>query len=68
MDCQKDKNKQNCNCTYSGCPRFGVCCECVQYHKEMNQLPACYFSNSAEASYDRSFQKFVEDIKNRGLI
>ncbi|MFP4557544.1 MAG: DUF6485 family protein, partial [Bacteroidales bacterium] len=42
MDCKKETNLDRCNCTYS-CPRKGVCCDCIAYHRRMGQLPACYF-------------------------
>jgi Domain of unknown function (DUF6485) len=63
MECRKEKNLKNCPCTYPGCERKGLCCECVSYHGEMNELPACYFSKEAEKTYDRSFDKFSEDNK-----
>ena len=59
----KQQNTKNCNCTYSGCPRHGVCCECLQYHLRCKQLPACCFTPEAEATYDRSFRKFIETWK-----
>jgi hypothetical protein len=37
-----------------------MCCECLHYHLEMRQLPACCFPKDAEATYDRSFEKFAE--------
>lgn len=61
MDCKKDTNLQRCNCTYEPCSRKGVCCECIAYHRRSNQLPACYFSDKAERTYDRSFRKFFQD-------
>jgi len=65
-DCvNRQKNLKKCPCTYAGCPRKGWCCECLAYHLERNELPGCCFSKKAEASYDRSFKKFVED---KGLI
>ena len=60
MECQKAKNLKKCNCTYSGCARKGMCCECVRYHRERGELPACFFIRKAEAGYDRSFEKFLE--------
>lgn len=57
----KKNNETNCNCTYPGCPRKGVCCECLQYHLSRNELPACCFSKEAEKTYDRSFEKFIEE-------
>lgn len=56
----KDKNSKKCNCTYSGCPRHGVCCECLQHHLGQKQLPACCFSPEVEKTYDRSIERFIE--------
>jgi hypothetical protein len=53
------KNMEFCNCTYEPCPRKGNCCECIQYHLPMNQLPACCFPDDVERTYDRSFRRFV---------
>ena len=61
MECNKTKNLKNCNCSYEPCSRKGVCCECVAYHRAMDQLPACYFSEKAERSYDRSIAAFIKD-------
>lgn len=63
MDCKKPKNLTVCNCTYEPCPRKGVCCECLAYHRDHGELPACYFSKRAEASYDRSIAAFIRDQK-----
>ncbi|MDI6793077.1 MAG: DUF6485 family protein [bacterium] len=52
-------NLDFCNCTYS-CEKKGLCCQCVSYHRRMNQLPACFFPKDAEATYDRSFRKFIQ--------
>ena len=60
MECKKEKNKLHCNCTYAGCPRRGICCECIKYHREAGELPACYFGAKAEKTYDRSIEHFVE--------
>ena len=60
MNCvNKDRNMQNCNCTYP-CSKKGICCECISYHRSMNELPACYFPVKAEKTYDRSISYFVE--------
>lgn len=56
----QDVNNDFCTCTYSGCPRHGWCCQCVQYHRKKDQIPACFFPKDAEKTYDRSFQKFIE--------
>ena len=60
MECRQDKNSNFCTCTYSGCSRHGVCCECIQYHLKAKQLPGCCFPADAEATYDRSFQAFAK--------
>lgn len=60
MECKMAKNKQNCNCTYEPCSRKGMCCECLDYHRTQGQLPACFFPNDVERTYDRSFERFVE--------
>ncbi len=61
MECQKEKNIENCPCTYPGCSRKGLCCECVKHHREKGALPACYFSPEAEKTYDRSIENFIKD-------
>ncbi len=61
MECQQKANKQGCNCSYEPCPRKGICCECMVYHRRHNELPACLFSPQAERTYDRSFGRFLED-------
>ena len=58
MDCVKDKNIAKCNCTYDPCSRKGNCCECIAYHVRSRELPACCFSEEAEATFDRSFEHF----------
>lgn len=55
MECKHhEENLARCNCTYEPCSRKGHCCECVRYHREMDELPACYFSPEAERTYNRS--------------
>jgi len=61
MECQKENNLKNCFCTYPNCSRKGVCCECIKYHRERNELPACYFSKQVEKIYDRSIKKFIKE-------
>ena len=61
MECKKSTNLDRCNCTYEPCSRKGICCECVAYHRAMDQLPACFFSAEAERTYDRSFRKFISE-------
>lgn len=60
-DCNnKQTNLAHCNCTYDPCPRKGICCECIVYHKRMGELPACFFPDDVERTYDRSIQRFVD--------
>lgn len=56
----KEKNLENCTCTYS-CSLRGLCCECVAYHRASNQVPGCFFSKAGEATYDRSFRALARD-------
>ncbi|MDI6778356.1 MAG: DUF6485 family protein [Patescibacteria group bacterium] len=64
MQCQKEKNLESCPCTYPGCHRKGICCECVKHHREKGALPACYFSPEAEKTFDRSIENFIGDYHN----
>jgi len=56
--------KKKLFCAYP-CEKKGVCCDCIEYHKSWNELPACFFPKDAEATYDRSIKKFIEIWKNR---
>lgn len=57
MECRKEKNLKECNCTFE-CEKKGLCCECVAYHRARKELPACYFSKKEEASGDRSIKNY----------
>lgn len=59
-ECSVEKNKNMCNCTYTSCSRHGVCCECIAYHRKKDQLPACYFPDDVEKTYDRSIERFIQ--------
>jgi hypothetical protein len=60
MNCvNQEKNLKRCNCSYPGCPRKGICCECLAYHRSHGELPACYFSNEVEKTWDRSIENFL---------
>lgn len=66
MSCpNQQKNLAKCNCSYSPCSRKGICCECLHYHRSMGELPACYFPNDVESTYDRSIEKFIAVKKSR---
>jgi hypothetical protein len=60
MECKKDQNLQICTCSYPGCDRKGLCCECISYHLSAKQLPGCCFPEHIEKTYDRSFRAFVK--------
>ena len=60
MDCNEPHNLKICTCTYDPCPRKGVCCECIAYHRDAGELPACYFAPAEERTYDRSFANYVK--------
>ena len=54
-DCKnQEKNRKDCTCTYEPCPRKGICCECITYHRRMGEAPGCLFNQEGEATYDRS--------------
>jgi len=64
VECKKEQNKTICNCSYS-CDKKGMCCECLHYHRKRRELPACYFSDDAERTYDRSIEYFVEIFQKK---
>ncbi|OQX88056.1 MAG: hypothetical protein B6D55_01375 [Candidatus Omnitrophica bacterium 4484_70.2] len=60
MECpNKKKNLSSCPCTYPGCSKKGICCECLRYHLSQGELPACLFPPEAEKTYNRSIEYFV---------
>jgi len=60
MNCEHYlENLSRCNCTYDPCERKGHCCQCILYHRKLNQIPACFFSAEVERTYDRSISTFV---------
>jgi len=63
MECRKEQNMAMCNCTYEPCPRKGICCECLHYHRQNGGLPACFFPKDAEKTYDRSIERFIKTHK-----
>lgn len=61
MNCpNKIRNLEKCNCSYTGCARQGLCCECISYHRAKGQLPACYFPPEGEKTYNRSIAHFIQ--------
>jgi hypothetical protein len=64
MECPNyEKNMAYCNCTYEPCGKKGKCCECIAYHRRSGELPACYFPDGVEATYDRSIARFKAIVK-----
>jgi len=63
MECKKKTNLKTCACTYEPCPRKGVCCECIAYHRTANELPGCLFDEKTEKTYDRSIGNFIASRK-----
>jgi len=61
MECARYKeNLKQCNCSYESCSRKGTCCECLHYHRKNGELPACFFSDDVERTYDRSISNFIK--------
>ncbi|MCM8785995.1 MAG: DUF6485 family protein [Candidatus Omnitrophica bacterium] len=58
--CNIERNLKKCTCSYEGCSKKGLCCECLSYHWSMRQLPGCLFPPDAERTYDRSLEYFIE--------
>ncbi len=54
-----------CTCTYEPCSRKGKCCECIEYHRRMDEAPGCLFPKAAERTYDRSLRYLAEVVKGR---
>ena len=65
-ECNVEKNKARCNCTYEPCSKKGVCCECISSHFSAGELPACLFPDDVEMTYDRSIERFIETYQERG--
>ncbi|MBM3296027.1 MAG: hypothetical protein FJY83_00325 [Candidatus Aminicenantes bacterium] len=64
-ECRADKNLARCNCSYEPCSRKGLCCECLHYHWSRRELPACFFPEAVERSYDRSLKRFLAVHKDK---
>jgi hypothetical protein len=67
MDCKQDRNLQTCNCTYDPCSKKGTCCDCLSYHLQMRELPACCFPPEAERSFDRTFEHFSRLVQSKKI-
>jgi hypothetical protein len=58
MECNKTKNLKRCNCTFT-CSRKGMCCDCLEYHRKLGELPACYFPAEIERTGERSVEAYL---------
>ncbi len=65
-ECNVQVNTAKCTCTYEPCSRKGICCECIEYHLKMGQLPGCVFPAEVERTYDRSIERFVQTYSRAG--
>jgi len=65
-ECKVNKNKTICNCSYP-CSRKGICCECLEYHRSLGEVPACFFSDDFEKTYDRSIENFIKNYREKGF-
>jgi len=65
-ECKVEQNKQRCNCTYEPCSKKGICCECIRSHWQNGELPACFFPDDVEKTFDRSIEKFIKTYQERG--
>jgi hypothetical protein len=66
MECSIKENLAKCSCTYQPCSRKGKCCECITYHVEMQELPACVFPPDIEKTYNRTFLRFAQVVSGKG--
>jgi len=64
VECKLKNNKLSCICSYP-CSRKGICCECLSYHRNRNELPACYFPKDIERTYDRTIENFIMVYKKK---
>lgn len=64
-ECNIEKNKVKCNCTYEPCNKKGICCECIKYHWQLGELPACFFPDDVEKTFDRSIERFIKTYQKK---
>ncbi len=67
MECKKEINLKHCTCSYPGCSKKGICCDCLRYHLNNRQLPACCFPDDIEKTYDRSFEQFSKLVQSKSV-
>ncbi|MHA1132026.1 MAG: DUF6485 family protein [Candidatus Helarchaeota archaeon] len=64
-ECNIEKNRENCGCTYVSCGKRGKCCECLKSHWRNHELPGCLFPPELERTYDRSLRTFINYWKDK---
>jgi len=64
-ECKIKENKSTCICSYP-CDKKGMCCECISYHRKRGEIPACFFPDDIERTYDRSIENFIRTYQKRG--
>ncbi|MFB0565183.1 MAG: DUF6485 family protein [Candidatus Aminicenantaceae bacterium] len=65
-ECNSKQNMERCNCSWEPCSRKGNCCECLEYHWRMEEVPACFFPDDVEKTYDRSIRRFIQTYNEIG--
>ena len=65
-ECNIEENKSVCNCSYP-CSKKGMCCECLRSHLRSGEVPACFFPDDVEKTYNRSIENFIRVYQKRGL-
>ncbi len=53
-------NAKYCNCMHTSCSRHGLCCECLHFHRLRGELPACYFTEEEEKTFNRTIEFFIQ--------
>ncbi len=66
MECNTEKNRKRCNCSYEPRSRKCRCCDCLFYHFKSGELPACFFPDDIEKTYDRTIENFIKTYQKRG--
>ena len=64
IECKEEENKSTCNCSYP-CNKKGFCCECLSYHWNRKEVPACFFPRDIEKTYNRSIENFIKVYQER---
>ena len=65
-ECKVDENKRDCPCTFAGCGKHGLCCDCLSSHLGRRQLPACAFPSDIAGTDERSIDEFISLYQERG--